>query len=47
MKTNKLTINKIIRLNKLVALNHITGNVKRKRFYQSLLNWVISKEVYI
>jgi hypothetical protein len=45
MKTNEKTINRILRLNELVILNHIKGNVKRKRFYQSLLNWVISKEM--
>lgn len=45
MKTNELTINRILRLNELVAINHIRGNVKRKRFYQSLMNWVISKEL--
>jgi hypothetical protein len=28
-----------------VAINHVRGNVKRKRFYQSLMNWLISKEL--
>jgi hypothetical protein len=45
MKTNKETINRILRLNYLVAVNQANGNTKRKRFYQSLLNWVISKEM--
>jgi hypothetical protein len=45
MKTNETTINRILKLNDLVTLNHIRGNTKRKRFYQSLLNWIISKEM--
>jgi len=45
MKTNEITINRILRLNELVVINHIRGNTKRKRFYQSLLNWFISKEL--
>ena len=45
MKTNEATINRILRLNYLVTINHIRGNTKRKRFYQSLLNWVILKEM--
>ena len=45
MKTNKETVQRILKLNHLVVINHIKGNTKRKRFYQSLLNWVISKEM--
>ena len=45
MKTNEATINRILRLNELVVINHINGNNKRKRFYQSLMNWIISKEI--
>jgi hypothetical protein len=47
MKKNKELINSILRLNELVALNHMKGNTKRKRFYQSLMNWIISNELKI
>jgi hypothetical protein len=45
MKTNEATINTILNINLLMIDSHLKGNPKRKRFYQSLLNWVISKEI--
>lgn len=45
MKTNEATINRILNINLLVIDNHLKGNTKRKRFYQSLMNWIISKEL--
>ena len=45
MKTKEVTIQKILRLNNLITKHHIKGNDIRKRFYQSLMSWVISKEL--
>ncbi len=39
------TLDRIAKINHLVAVNHVRGNNKRKRYYQSLMNWVISKEL--
>ncbi len=41
----KESLERIAKINKLVLFNHIKGNQKRKRFYQSLMNWIISKEL--
>lgn len=38
-------INKFNKINNLMIESHLQGNFKKKKFYQSLLNWLISKEI--
>ncbi len=42
METTK---SKLLKLNNMVTKSHIEKNDKRKRYYQSLINWIISKEI--
>jgi hypothetical protein len=45
MKTNKEVIDTLLELNKKIIIHKLNGNKLRMRFYQSLMSWIVSKEL--
>lgn len=45
MKTKQETFDTISMINKKIIFHHKNGNNLRKRYYQSLLTWLVSKEI--